>query len=294
MPQVLDRHLAVAPDSLPLRDMLEEHAPDYDAARRLAARVLLQLPRLADENGFLDTEEAAREIQRIADLDVAAPAWLEEPDRVPDSPLELDLVELDTERARLLHRHFHYLRSYRPGLHLAGSIDGHVAALLTFSDLDLDPIRAMLPASAGTASARVLSRVYTAAWAPRNSLSRLLALAARELRVRDPGLGLLFTYLNPGIGFDGASYKAANWQLFGRELGTRYAYLDADYVTDRELTRRFGSSDAATLERMLGGRIGFSRMPLPPLDLYAFALDSRLNADLGSTHGLRTWRRPWR
>jgi len=274
--------------------MLEENAADHDAARRLAARVLLHLPRLADENGFLGAEEAESEVQRLAELDVPAPTWLGEPDRIPRSPLELDLIELETERARLLHQRFHYLRSYRPGLHLAGSIDGHVAALLTFSDLDLDPIRAMLPASAGTASARVLSRVYTAAWAPRNSLSRLLALAARELRARDPELGLLLTYLNPGIGFDGASYKAANWQLFGRELATRYAYLDADYVTDRELTRRFGTSDAATLERILGSRIGFSRMPLPPLDLYAFALSSRLNADLGSAHGLRTWRRPWR
>jgi hypothetical protein len=150
----------------------------------------------------------------------------------------------------------------------------------------------MLPGNAGT-KALMLSRAYATAWAPRNSLSRLIAIAVRELRTREPELNLLFTYLNPGIGFDGASYKAANWHLFGYEHGTRYAYLDADYVTDRDLTRSFGTSDTRKLEQMLGDRISFSRMPLPPLELYAFGLHSRLNASLHDAEP-HIWLRPWR
>ncbi|MFI5025728.1 MAG: hypothetical protein ACHQCI_03125 [Solirubrobacterales bacterium] len=206
--------------------------------------------------------------------------------------MDLELVELDTTRAKALHRRFHYLRSYRSGVHLAGISDGHVAVLLSFSTLDIEAIRARLPLPGRGERAMVLSRVYAAPWAPRNSLSRLLSLATRRLCERDPELGSLLTYVNPGLGFNGASYRAANWRLFGRELSTRYAYLDGHYITDRELSRRFGTSAHAELARLLDTRVEFSRMPLPPLDLYAFATERRLRAKLAQM-APRRWQRPW-
>jgi hypothetical protein len=140
--------------------------------------------------------------------------------------------------------------------------------------------------------ALVLSRVYSLAWAPRNSLSHILARAARLLREREPRPRLLFTYLNPNVGFDGASYKAANWSLYGCEQGTRYAYLDQEYITDRELTARFGTSDAEVLAAALPGRIEFSAMPLRPLEMYAYPLDHRLRRQLSGSE-LQKWVRPW-
>lgn len=292
MPLIVDQPLTVVPGSPALRDVVRHYVTDEDAARRLTARVLLQLPRLAGEDGRLSLHDAEREVEWLASQETTPPAWLLPPERIPTSPVEMVLTELDETRACLLHQRFHYLRSHRPGIHLAGAIDGHVAVLLTFSSLDLGPIRAVLPAAVESASALVLSRAYSTAWAPRNSLSRMLALAARELRARDPRLGLLLTYLNPGVGFDGASYKAANWSLFGFEHGTRYAYLDESYVTDRELTRLFGTSDTTALQPLLGDRIAFSRMALEPLKLYAFALQPRLRRALAAAPR-RDWLRPW-
>ena len=292
MPLLADRPLTVEPGSEPLRDILERFAADEDGVRRLTARVLLHLPRLADEKGRLAREEIEGEVRRLAAQESPAPTWLTPPERTPHSPVELELTELDEGRVRELHERFHYLRSHRDGVHLAGTIDGRVATLLTFSPLDLGPIQAALPIDVEPGQALVLSRAYSTAWAPRNSLSRMLALAARELRYRDPRLAFLLTYLNPGMGFDGASYKAANWRLFGREHGTRYAYLDASYITDRELTRRFGTSEETALRLHLGERICFSRMALQPLELYAFALRPSQRRALAAS-ARREWLRPW-
>jgi hypothetical protein len=290
---LLDRALTIGPRSAEVLELVERCSANGDAARSLVARVLLHLPRLADENGQVPAASAHAEVHRLAVEQAAAPAWMERPERAPQGATDLEFGEFDAARARVVLEQFHYLRSYRPeSLHLAGTADEHMAALLTFSPLDLGPIAATLPERTDPAHVLVLSRVYAAGWAPRNSLSRLLALAARWLRDREPSARLLLTYLNPNVGFDGASYKAANWRFYGRETGTRYAYLDAAYVTDRELTYRFGTSDAGALQRLLGDRIAFSRMRLEPLELYAFALDPRLRHTLVDSSP-REWSRPW-
>jgi hypothetical protein len=63
--------------------------------------------------------------------------------------------------------------------------------------------------------------------------------------------------------------------LYAREHGTRYAYLDLDYITDRRLRDRFGSADSNLLRAELGDRIAFSQIALAPLELYAFFVDAR-------------------
>ena len=291
MALLLDRPLAVDAGSEALREIASRNAPDPDAARRLMARVMLHLPRLADEDGRLALDQAEAEIERLAAQEATPPVWLSAPARSPRGPLDLRLAEADTGRAATVHEGFHYLRSYRDGLHLEATFGGRMAVLLTFASLDIAPIGAGLPPSVEPAAVQVLARVYAAPWAPRNSLSRALAIATRELRARDRRTRLLLTYLNRGIGFDGASYRAANWHLYGHEHGTRYAYLDGTYVTDRKLEQRFGTSDARALEHLLGDRLAFSRMPLAPLDLYAFAIDPRLRRSLVAAP-TRRWARP--
>jgi hypothetical protein len=232
------------------------------------------------------------EVQRLASEEARPPDWLLPPPETLNSPLDLDFGELNPDRARTLHERFHYLRSHRPGLHLAGTYRGRVAVVLSFSELDLKAIDSRFSRLGEGSRAAFLSRAWAAPWAPRNSFSHLLSLSGREMRSRNPDLGALLTYVNPGLGFDGASYRAANWHLFGREIGTRYAYLDEAYVTDRELSRRFGTSDAAVLTRALGRRIAFSRMALPPLDLYAIGLNRRLRKQLAQMSPAH-WQRPW-
>ncbi len=266
--------------------------PDEDGARRLLARLLLHLPRLADTKGLVAASDSLREVERLSQQEFATPRWLAPPADLPWSPTELELGDIDDRRARVLHERFHYLRSYRPGRHLAGFAGDRVAVLLTFSPLDLAPLSRAMPTGVAESDALVLSRVYATAWAPRNSLSRMLAAAVRLLRNSESPPRILLTYLNPGIGFDGASYKAANWSLIGSEHGTRYAYLDESYITDRELTRSYGTSDAATLKRLLGSRVAFSLMPLQPLEMYALALNGWLRRELAGSSS-RTWMRPW-
>jgi hypothetical protein len=70
---------------------------------------------------------------------------------------------------------------------------------------------------------------------------------------------LLITYLNPNLGFTGASYKASNWHVIGIELGNRYAYLDGRYITDRRL---------AALARDELARVEYSQMQFRPLLIY--------------------------
>jgi hypothetical protein len=60
-----------------------------------------------------------------------------------------------------------------------------------------------------------------------------MARLARQLRARGRAPRLLLTYRNPNVGFTGASYRAGNWILWARERGTRYSYLDRQYITDR-------------------------------------------------------------
>jgi len=96
-------------------------------------------------------------------------------------------------------------------------------------------------------------------------MSRVRAL----LRRIEPHVSLLLTYLNPNVGFTGASYKADNWVLFGEENDTRYLYLDGDYKTDRFFWERFGSSNFEVLTRMLGERVTRSSYSLAPLQVFA-------------------------
>jgi hypothetical protein len=72
--------------------------------------------------------------------------------------------------------------------------------------------------------------------------------------------------VNPNLGFDGASYKAANWMLFGREAGTRYGYLGDDYITDREVAR---------LSERERAEVVYSMMPLAPLTIFGRWLQRR-------------------
>jgi hypothetical protein len=126
----------------------------------------------------------------------------------------------------------------------------------------------------------VLSRVFAFDWAPHNAITYLLRRALVVAQDEHPSVRLVVTYVNPNLGFSAASYRAGNWTLFAREHGTRYAYLDGEYVTDRRLAATFGTSDPDQMRNRLGHRFAVSRMPLAPLDLYALPRDRRLRGAL--------------
>lgn len=272
----------VAPGSAALEAIAAGAAARHGIpVRETLVRLLLHLPREADADGFAPPAAARAEGERLAARLAARTAahagWQQPPPGGVPELDELALAPIDERVARVVLERFHYLASFRHGSEHYGAFAGdRLAAMFTVSPLDVATIAARLPDGVEPADVAVLARVFAFDWAPPNALSFMLARLMRVLRQRAAPPRLIVTYLNPNVGFTGASYRAANWLPWGREHGTRYAYLDRDYVTDRELERRFGCADPQLLGGRLGERIAFSVMALAPLELFAFAIDGGL------------------
>lgn len=277
--------LVASPDSAWLRSIAELAAEEHDvSAHEVLVRLLLDLPRSADGDGHVMAEVARARAEQVAARYAGRIAPFTDC-RLPPPEFvrarDLRFGEIAEAVARPILERFHYLESFRPdSTHFAGLAAGRLAAQLTVSRLDLTTIAERLPPSVTPGEVVVLARVFAFDWAPRNALSFLMARLVRHLRDAAQPPRLLLTYLNPNLGFSGASYRAANWSLWATEAGTRYAYLDKEYITDRALVARFGTASADRLAVQLGSRIRFSRMRLAPLRIYAYPIDAALRADL--------------
>jgi hypothetical protein len=243
-------------------------AADAPTRRDLLLQTLLHLPRLAAGDGTIAFGPACIEITRQRNLRAAELAPLAELAKSPTRPPALDQLEvraIDAAQAAPILAHLHYLRSFRQdSVNIAAVYRQRVVALCSVSPLDLAAVAAELPIDSPEQGA-VISRVFAFDWAPRNTVSYMLARAELSPALADARV--LVTYLNPNLGFTGASYKAANWRPLGFEIGTRYAYLNGRYITDRQLL---------TLPADERGSVEHSRMPLRPLLLYGRYRDRRL------------------
>jgi hypothetical protein len=238
-------------------------------ANPLQLQALLQLPRIADRNGFVPTvlaesflRELANEIPVTEEWSVAA--------FVGKSPRSLHFQEILLDEGLEVMRRFHYLRSARLDGRIYGlrSETGRLVAVCVSSPLDVDRLTDLLQSEQRvTRTARVLSRVFVFEGAPSNTISYLLSRATRA--ERRLGITDWVTYVNPNMGFTGVSYLASNWHKIGDEPGTTYRYLDKRYITDRELAAKFGAHDDHTYRRFLGDRFAKSKMPLAPLLVFA-------------------------
>ncbi|HVW11878.1 MAG TPA: hypothetical protein VHC90_25020 [Bryobacteraceae bacterium] len=176
---------------------------------------------------------------------------------------ELVFSAVSENVARTIHEAFHYLLSFREnsshfGLSSPASTNGWPMAMCSVSQFDLLNMGTAL-ADRGFASSEavVLSRVYAFPGTPQNSITLLFGRIRDWLRQYRPKIKVLLTYVNPNIGFTGASYRADNWSLLGREQ-TRYAYWAEDYITEREIDRRKLRGDP---------RLAQSRCVLKPLNV---------------------------
>ncbi|WP_051276525.1 XF1762 family protein [Desulfovirgula thermocuniculi] len=67
-----------------------------------------------------------------------------------------------------------------------------------------------------------LTRMVLLNECPRNSESRVLALAAEWIRRNMPEIRRLISYADPGKGHRGTVYRAAGWRFVGRTAGGRW------------------------------------------------------------------------
>lgn len=211
-------HCALDPLDLKLRSLL--HLPRFNA-------VDLQKPDVIHE-----------EIRRLAQFTVELQrgffAWrLVEPLGTLRRA-EADIREVPEETARTIHERFHYLASYHAGRHFGLYCDDKPvpAALATFSKMDVRKLEKYVSMSTLSES-QLLSRVFAFRWAPRNSISYLLASAIRRMYMED-GIRTFVTWVNINLGFSASSYRSSNWKLCGSE-SVKYHYISGNYVSARAL-----------------------------------------------------------
>jgi hypothetical protein len=272
-----------------LAELVREQATKFAISpRQLELQVMLQIPRLRN-SGRLTRKDTISTVEELASetsiLIEPYRGLLEAPSDLEVNLRDANLEVVPEDEVRVILERFHYLRSFRPnsvGLGLRTSTSQRLIALLTLSDFDLDRLAEVLPGQINRSRLLVVSRVYAFDWAPNNTISRLLSLGGKWVSRARPDAEALLTYVNPNLGFTGASYRAANWIFFGKEMGTRYAYVSSRYITDRALLERFGTTDFTILQTTLGDRFEVSDTDLSPLDVYGVFLSKALKSEFSN------------
>jgi hypothetical protein len=245
----------------------------------LRSRLLLQLPRLVTGDALPGAHVIQREILAVSKLieDIQRPCaqWLAKPER-PIELGDLEFIPLDADTAKVYHERLHYVGSYRPGQHFAfrDKVSGRIVCVGSVASFDLKHAEEKIPSYIDRQSIAVFSRFFAFRWAPKNTFSHFWGRLRRQLR-DERDIKLMFSFINPNMGFDGRSHKAAQWQLFALEAGARYMYLDGRYRTMRYFVENYGTSDAGELKRKLGHSFVVSTIDLDPIQLLACPVQRR-------------------
>jgi hypothetical protein len=273
------------------KDIIKSAAESISITERdLELQVLLYLPRLMNNSrspypdAVVFADEVTRLIALIRNRVNPYASWRDAPQTPLTNPRETQFVEVQEDEARIIHERFHYLSSFRPNSFSFGLRtlnDNRLASLVTLSPFDLEHVVHKLPDGVNEANVLVVSRVFCFDWVPLNTVSYMMGHMYKQVRLLRPEVKMLLTYINPNLAFTGSSLKASNWVLFGYEVGTRYAYIDEKYITDRELLRYYGTSNPSMLKMQLRDRFEVSRVELDPLQLYAYFIDKVLYARHG-------------
>lgn len=245
----------------------------------LRTQLLLHLPRLVTANYFPSAYDIERELVAISDLieerQHPYPHWLKRPEE-PIALSDLEFVELDADIAKIYHTSFHYVGSYRPGIHFAfrDKNSGRIVCIGSVANFDLKHAEEKIAADVDPRSVLVLSRFFAFRWAPENTFSHFHGKLRLKL-IKDFDTKLIFSFINPNLGFNASSHKGAHWILFAREAGTRYMYLDGHYRTMRFFVQNYRMSEAKELKEKLGDSFEVSTVDLHPMSLFAIPLQRR-------------------
>ena len=245
----------------------------------LRTQLLLQLPRLVTTDYFPCEHDIRRELVAISDFveERQRPyaQWLEQPEG-PIALSGLEFVSLDADIAKIYHESFHYIGSYRPGIHFAfrDKNSGRIACVGSIANFDLKHAEEKITPGVDPRSVLVLSRFFAFRWAPENTFSHFHGKLRHQL-IKEFDTKLIFSFINPNLGFNASSHKGAHWILFAREAGTRYMYLDGRYRTMRFFVQNYGMSDAKELKEKLGNSFEISTVDLHPMSLFAIPLQRR-------------------
>ncbi len=243
--------------------------------RDLLKQCWLHLPRFSP-NEIDDLQRVRAEGERLAErlrkLRAPFEHWEHQPRIESLEKASLHFALCGDQVARVIHERFHYIGSFREGRHLGlfPSEGGDVPlALLTVSPMDIRILDRLYPTAEDRRRVLVVSRLFAFDWAPRNSVSYLMGQTFRWIHAELPFVDTLLTYLNPNLGFTGASYQASNWSKFV-EVPARYAYLAGNYITGRTVLG---------LPVAMRKAVCYSQYELESLNILRYALSKRLHLD---------------
>lgn len=245
----------------------------------LRSQLLLHLPRLVSADYFPDARDIRQEVQAASDFleDIQRPyaEWLKHPED-PIALDDLEFVTLDAEIARIYHESFHYIGSYRPGVHFAlrDRSSGRIVCIGSVANFDLKHAEEKIAPHVDPKSVLVLSRFFAFRWAPEKTFSYFYGKLRLKL-ITEFDTKLMFSFVNPNLGFNAGSYRSANWMPFAHETATRYMYLEGRYRPMRFFVNNYGTSDVAELKKKLGPSFEVSSMDLAPMLLLAIPLQRR-------------------
>jgi hypothetical protein len=248
------------PGSL-FRSLVRETARRVDVQpHALSIRVLLHLPRVASQEGWVTRRQAQRELRISAEGLHADIRAVSSQVSSKEFPLrDLIFEEIEASRALPFLKSLHYLRSTRQGslyFALVDPVDRIPITLCSLSPLEWRRVANQISKQFEISPKRVweVSRVYSVDAAPRNAISSLLSKVRTHLRRSAHSADLLVTAVDPNLGFTGSSYRAANWQHWMSVRARPYMYENGRYVTPRQLRERFGTSSLVELQVKYPGR----------------------------------------
>jgi hypothetical protein len=280
---------AKSPSSIDDLIRLVRDSEDYVFARArarqidpltLRSQLLLHIPRLVTDDYFPDARDIKLEVQAASDFleqrQSPYAKWLKPPDR-PIALDDLEFVSLDEDIAKIYHERLHYIGSYRPGHHFAfrdRNNNGRIVCVGSIACLDLRHAEEKIASDVDPRSTFMLSRFFAFRWAPEKTFSYFYGKLRLKL-IADFDTKLMFSFVNPNLGFNAGSYRSANWLPFAHETATRYMYLDGRYRPMRFFVNNYGTSDVTELKKKLGASFEVSTMDLAPMLLLAIPLQRR-------------------
>jgi hypothetical protein len=245
----------------------------------LRTQLLLHIPRLVTADDFPGDGDIQREIRVISDLLEKSQRpyaqWLKQPEKAIALG-DLEFISLDADIAKIYHESLHYVGSYRPGHHFAfrDKNSGRIVCVGSVASFDLKHAEEKIAPHIDSRSVFVLSRFFAFRWAPQNTFSHFHGKLRLRL-MKEYDTKLMFSFINPNLGFNASSHTGAHWTVFAHEAGTRYMYLDGRYRTMRFFIKNYGTSDVARLKKKLGHSFWVSTIDLHPMKLLAIPLQRR-------------------
>ena len=266
---------------------LDQHEVDACAAMHnidplaLRSQTLLHLPRLSADGGTPGPGDFRDEMFRLAALLQARTKNYAHHLAPPRTELTLDhleFIKLDETIARMVHENFHYVGAFRSGFHF-GYLDktsGKIVCIGSVALCDLAHVLDKIKDKITPAEAFTYTRFFAFRWAPANTFSHFTKRLVRHLS-KDFDTKILFTFINPNLGFNGGSHLGAGFRLFALEEGTNYMYFNSRYQTMRHLIQTHGTSDPTKLRALLGDSFLVSQEKLLPMEILAKPLTNRAN-----------------